>query len=126
MKLNPTTIGLTFAGGALGTLGRFATDTAISNSLITLYVVNLLGAAALGWFNGDNRFHSDNARAFWSIGLAGGFTTMSGVALWYSVSRGTIFSSTVLVVTMFGAGIVAYWAGLRFGYLSTQKRKLED
>lgn len=52
------------------------------SGIIALTLVNALGAAALGWFNGDRRFQTDARRAFWSIGFAGGFTTMSGLFVW--------------------------------------------
>jgi fluoride ion exporter CrcB/FEX len=81
-------------------------------------VVNLSGSAALGFFNHSSRFSSDARRAFFGIGLAGGYTTMSGVALWLMVSSansalfglGAWFNFT-LVATMFITGIAVYGLG---------------
>ena len=124
MKLNLRTVGLVFAGGAIGTLLRWATGLNIPDELASLAAVNIVGSAVIGWLNSDPRFASDGKRAFWAVGFAGGFTTMSGVAL--LTSKGIIFvlgsASSVadlfssgpltffgLIYAIFAASLLAYW-----------------
>lgn len=78
MQINAQVIRLTFLGGAFGTLLRFGLFF-IFGDLVSVLVVNLFGAALIGWLNANPRFSHDAARAFWKTGFAGGFTTMSGV-----------------------------------------------
>jgi CrcB protein len=113
VKPTPRILLLTFVGGALGTALRFGLSFEVADTLVVLFIVNLLGAAALGWFNGDRRFDTDERRALWSVGFAGGFTTMSGVALF--LANGAFFSpnSTIFwVALMFAFGLAAYWLAL--------------
>ncbi len=78
MQINSQVIRLTFLGGAFGTLLRFALYF-LFGDLISTLLVNLFGAALIGWLNANPRFSHDAARAFWKTGFTGGFTTMSGV-----------------------------------------------
>jgi fluoride ion exporter CrcB/FEX len=135
LQISAKVIGLTFLGGAVGTWLRWVIATALDNCLITtneaarteqalastlimLFVVNLSGAAALGFFNRSRHFSSDARQAFFGIGLAGGYTTMSGVALWLMVSSGNsalfglgAWFNIALVAAMFIAGIAVYRLG---------------
>lgn len=81
MPISLPIIALTFVGGALGTMLRLLL-TGFTDPLIGLFIVNTLGTAALAFSNHAKFFDSDKQRAFWSVGFAGGFTTMSGIALW--------------------------------------------
>lgn len=87
MKPSFRILALVFAGGALGTLIRLAVSFSTISDIVALFVVNLLGTAFLAWFNGQQRhprskLNTEGKRAFWGAGFAGGFTTMSGLALW--------------------------------------------
>jgi fluoride ion exporter CrcB/FEX len=115
LKLTGRVILFTYLGGALGTLLRFWVSVSVTQNLISLMIVNLLGAAALGWFNGDHRFDSVNSKAFWSVGFAGGFTTMSGVAIWFLDYSSFGVGAPIIVVLMFALGIFCYWSGLLLG-----------
>ncbi len=107
---------LVFAGGTIGTLLRtgvaFGLDTFTS-----LAAVNVVGSAVIGWLNSDPRFASDGKRAFWAVGFAGGFTTMSGVALLSAYSLGFQviagqpfdFLALGLILAVFAASLLAYW-----------------
>ena len=106
MPLNWSTIWRTFLGGALGTLLRLGV-LLFSTQLTALFIVNLLGAAFLGWANGDSRFQGDRASAFWKVGFAGGFTTMSGLAMFIAGSDST-FKSIAIAMLMMLLGVWAY------------------
>jgi CrcB protein len=124
MKPTLKTTTLVFAGGALGTWGRwligegtawFVASSAPSGysvwfdpTFLMLAIVNILGSAALGFVNAHKNFQTDEKRAFWAVGFCGGFTTMSTLAVWNLATFSLI--SVGLVFAMFAAGIVAYGA----------------
>ena len=115
MKITGRVILFTYLGGAIGTLLRFWVSVSVTQNLVSLMIVNLLGAAALGWFKGDYRFASEDSKAFWSVGFAGGFTTMSGVAIWFVDYATFGVGAPIIVVLMFALGIFCYWSGLLLG-----------
>jgi fluoride ion exporter CrcB/FEX len=78
LKIDSQVIRLTFLGGAFGTLLRFGLFF-LFGDLVSTLLVNLFGAALIGWLNANPKFSHDAARAFWKTGFTGGFTTMSGV-----------------------------------------------
>ena len=80
-----------------------------------LFMVNLLGAAFLGFVNSAPGFGAESRKAFWGVGFAGGFTTMSGVALWVIASSADAFLAPLTAITMFVIGVAAYLLGLRLG-----------
>jgi CrcB protein len=113
VKPTPKILLLTFLGGALGTALRFGLSFVFDDTLMVLFIVNLLGAAALGWFNGHPHFATDDRRALWAVGFAGGFTTMSGVALFMGNNLFFALSEALLwVALMFALGLAAYWLAL--------------
>lgn len=114
MKLRPSLLLLAFAGGALGTFFRVLTSVTLGDAF-GVFVVNMLGTAFLAWFNAiqtipNTRFTREPARVFWGAGFAGGFTTMSGLALW-TVTGLEVFgawSLTVNAVVNLVAGVAVY------------------
>ncbi len=123
MKISWKTIGLVFAGGALGTLLRFSTSWGL-DEMISVAIVNIVGSALIGWLNSDPRFASEGKRAFWAVGFSGGFTTMSALALLTSSgvimliqgakSISDVFSSGPMtffgiLIAIFAASLLAYW-----------------
>jgi fluoride ion exporter CrcB/FEX len=112
LQLNPRILLLTFTGGVLGTWARWI-FAAFFDTYGTLFVVNILGSLLLGFVNVHPKFQSDQRKAFWAIGLCGGFTTMSAVALWLFQSQNVIYIAIPQVVIMFAAGIAAYFAGTK-------------
>ncbi|MBP6043443.1 MAG: CrcB family protein [Rhodoluna sp.] len=110
MQLTPRAISLTFVGGASGTLLRWLLGD-IFDMVTMLWVANILGTALLGFVNGDAWFNTENRKAFWAVGFCGGFTTMSGIALWQFY--GTF--SWLAIVVMFALGLLAYFVGLKLG-----------
>jgi len=104
---------LVFIGGGLGALLRYLLaitldlnfDPATANSL-SLFVVNILGALILGL---TNIFDSEKQRILWGAGFAGGFTTMSGVAIFIHIQSPVVVIPAIGI--MFGLGFIAYAAG---------------
>ena len=109
MQLTSKTIRLTFLGGAFGTLLRFALFVTLGD-LVSVLIVNLIGSALLGWFNGNKKYDTDEFNALWKTGFAGGFTTMSGFAalvVLYTQSLGATAVIATILIT--GASLAAYW-----------------
>jgi CrcB protein len=114
MKINLQNVALVFLGGAIGTAARYGVSIALPQ-IGMLFAVNLLGAAFLGVVNASSIFESGNSKAFWGVGFAGGFTTMSGVALWVIGSSDAAAFAPLTVIAMFALGVLAYLLGLRLG-----------
>jgi CrcB protein len=109
MQLTSKTIRLTFLGGAFGTLLRFALFVTLGD-LPSVLIVNLIGSALIGWFNGNKKLDTDDFNALWKTGFAGGFTTMSGFAaliVLYSQNLGALAIIAALLIT--GVSLAAYW-----------------
>lgn len=105
---------LTFSGGALGSLLRFGISEA-NSTLVALWIVNILGALFVGFFAGHKWFKTESRRAFFSTGLAGGFTTMSAIAV---LPLGPNFEQSfdaISIGAMIAVGMAAYWLGLKIG-----------
>jgi len=120
LKFSPANFALVFLGGAIGTAARYAASIALPQ-IGMLFLVNLLGAAFLGVVNSAKLFESGSSKAFWGVGFAGGFTTMSGVALWMIGSSDTAALAPLTVIAMFVLGVLAYLLGLRVGAISQGK-----
>ena len=113
-KLSPSAVLLTFGGGAIGSLLRFAISEA-NSTLVALWIVNVAGALLIGFFNGHKWFKTESRRAFFSTGFAGGFTTMSAIAV---LPLGENFEATfgaISIGAMVAVGMAAYWLGLKLG-----------
>lgn len=104
---------LVFLGGGLGSLLRYLLAAVLEIGIganlagsLSLYVVNISGAVFLGITTG---FNSESAKLFWGAGFAGGFTTMSGVAIFlYTQTPATALPGAAI---MFGLGFIGYAAG---------------
>ncbi len=128
-------LALVFAGGTLGTLLRFGLDIALG-TFFAVAAVNIVGSGIIGWVNSDPRTSEVNRRQFWSVGFAGGFTTMSGVALLSAsgitatVSAGQPFSFQLLgyVLGIFALSLLAYWGAFALGerLAGNNARPIED
>lgn len=113
------------AGGAIGAALRAAallavgTGTWAGGPLVTVIVVNLLGAAGLGWLTARARVDSRWRRwvPLLGTGLAGSLTTFSGLTLQLVLVAET-FGGAVAAVAAVGqlaVGLVAAVAGARLG-----------
>ena len=119
-KLTRQAIALAFFGGALGTLLRWLTSE-ILPSLDALWLVNILGALLVGFFAGHEWFKPEGRRIFWSTGFAGGFTTMSAIAVLPLTQTLDFNSLAITVAGMVLAGFAAYWLGLKIATRMSSK-----
>jgi fluoride ion exporter CrcB/FEX len=78
--------------------------------MLSLFIVNVTGALFLGIVSFHPFFANENRKSFWGSGFAGGFTTMSGVALF-------VYQQSSLTITsvMFALGFFAFAAGVALG-----------
>jgi CrcB protein len=100
---------LTFVGGAVGACVRFSLNL-VWDQFWSIILINLLGAALLGFLASSSRFDSDAWRALLGTGFAGGFTSMSAVAFLFvqtSLVETTIWPAVLLVLHMI-AGVAIY------------------
>jgi len=119
--LNIALLFAVFAGGALGSVARYLVwlgteQVGISSvvfELLATAVVNIAGAGFLGFVHSRAFNASEKAKAFWGSGFAGGFTTMSGLAL---ITAGTSLGLSGIgylywlgVAAQFAVGTLAYW-----------------
>lgn len=109
---------LVFIGGGLGALGRFGLAQALPRAVggfpwATL-AANAIGALVIGLLAGwlANRA---GLRAFWIVGLLGGFTTFSAFSLETLdlIDRGALGLAAAYVVASLALGLGACWLGLR-------------
>jgi fluoride ion exporter CrcB/FEX len=113
MKPTAQTIRLTFLGGSLGTALRFALF-AFFGDLPSVVFVNLVGAALIGWFNGNKKYDTESRNALWKTGFAGGFTTMSGfAALIVLYTNGIGVQALIYALLITAAGLGAYWLAFK-------------
>jgi CrcB protein len=111
---------LVFVGGAFGTSLRYSIEILVGtlpqSQIIVTSIVNLLGAAALGFVTSNRFFASSTSQGFWGVGFLGGFTTMSGLAVITAgaelglSSVGPIY--WLLVLMQLVMGVAAYRLGL--------------
>jgi fluoride ion exporter CrcB/FEX len=108
---------LVFMGGGLGSLARYLIGSGLEVTLgsamagmYSLFFVNVAGAFFLGLVSFHPYFANDKRKAFWGSGFAGGFTTMSGVALFVYQQ-----SSVTITTVMFAFGFFAFAAGVAWG-----------
>ncbi len=120
--MKPPILVAVFVGGAIGSLARLAVVLGVELagaslspiSIAATATVNLVGAALLGYVHSRSFRASEIAKSFWGPGFAGGFTTMSGLAL---ISSGFdmgihdirfIYWYWLAVIAQFALGVLAY------------------
>jgi fluoride ion exporter CrcB/FEX len=111
-----------FLGGALGSALRYLVFLGVEGSsltepeiaLVATSIVNLLGAFFFGVVQARN-LPSSPKLAFWGTGVAGGFTTMSGLTLvTHQQNLGPFGNGTIFwlaVVLQLILGVLAFWLG---------------
>lgn len=134
MTLTWKSLSLVFAGGTLGTLLRFGFDITLG-SLLSVAAVNIIGSIVIGWVNSDPRTSRVGRRQFWSVGFAGGFTTMSGVALLTAsgittLSAGETVNIQLLgyIIGIFALSLLGYWGAYAVGQrlIGDNAKSIED
>ena len=127
-------LSLVFAGGTLGTLLRFSFDITLG-TLLSVAAVNIIGSIVIGWINSDPRTSRVGRRQFWSVGFAGGFTTMSGVALLTAsgittMSAGEPVNIQLLgyIIGIFVLSLLGYWGAYSVGQrlIGDNAKPIED
>ena len=116
-------LGAVFLGGAIGSIARFLVILGVdklalqdlSQELVVTSIVNLTGAFLLGFVHVIGATRSDTWKGFFGPGLAGGFTTMSGLALITAGAELGLSSVGYLywiaVAIQLVLGILTYWLG---------------
>ena len=100
MKLTAKVVALTFVGGAIGTALRAISSFVPDFFFTNFWFANMLGVVAIAIFNNIQWFAIDSRKAFFIVGMSGGFTTMS------ALSALVLFSwQTVLTQALFGVAI---------------------
>jgi fluoride ion exporter CrcB/FEX len=111
-----------FLGGTLGSALRYLVFLGVEGSsltapeiaLVATSIVNLSGAFFLGFVRARNSL-SANSQAFWGAGVAGGFTTMSGLTLVTHQQNLGPFGNGIIfwmaVALQLVLGVIAFWFG---------------
>lgn len=110
--MKPKLLWLTFLGGAFGSTLRYSVTLVAPHPAAWLWIVNLLGALALGFIHTNPRFDSAEKSSFWGTGFAGGFTTMSSLIAY--VMLGVELTVFYLFLQIF-TGVLTYWLGRVIG-----------
>jgi CrcB protein len=106
MFKNAQVVSLVFLGGALGSGLRFLVGLNLAVGP-TLFAVNLLGTFLLGLVNG--RDWKSWVHPFLGTGVAGGFTTLSGLALFVANEPINICQAALMIAL----GFASHWVGMR-------------
>ena len=118
-------LGAVFLGGSIGSIARFLVILGVdelalqdlSQELIATSIVNLAGAFFLGFVHVIGSSRSEIWKGFFGPGLAGGFTTMSGLALITAGAELGLSSVGYLywmaVAIQLVLGVLTYWLGTK-------------
>ncbi len=123
-------------GGALGSVGRFALNGAVSNLFGAAFpwgtlFVNVTGSFVIGFYftltnpPEGRLLASGNARQFFMTGICGGYTTFSSFSLntlnlardgeWLQAGGNAVGSVTLCLVAVWLGHLAASWINLRKG-----------
>jgi CrcB protein len=123
--LQAKVLGAVFLGGAIGSIARFLVILGVdelalqdlSQELVATSIVNLAGAFLLGFVHVIGSSRSEIWKGFFGPGLAGGFTTMSGLALITAGAELGLSSVGYQLVL----GIFTYWLGTQLASRRSKK-----
>ncbi len=115
------------AGGAIGTLARHGVNLVFGHVFVRAVpyataAVNIAGSFVIGFLAGavaSGRLKMDQpVRAFVFVGVLGGFTTFSSFMLdTFTLGHGGDHALAFWNVALqTGFGLIAVWAGFRFGH----------
>ena len=126
-------LGAVFLGGSIGSIARFLVILGVdelalqdlSQELIATSIVNLAGAFLLGFVHVIGSSRAEIWKGFFGPGLAGGFTTMSGLALITAGAELGLSSVGYLywiaVAIQLALGILTYWLGIKLASRTSKK-----
>ena len=77
--------------------------------------LNALGAALLGYVQHSPRYANPQSQAFWATGFCGGFTTLSGIAMFSVLGHQDAAFVIGYVLVTITLGLVGYAGFARFG-----------
>ena len=109
---------LIFMGGGLGALARYALAVALPRAEMgfpwATFMANVVGALLIGAIAGA-LMERTGARAFWIVGLLGGFTTFSAFSLeaLQLIEQRQIVLALTYILGSVALGLLACVAGLR-------------
>lgn len=113
MKTKPPSariLTLVFAGGALGAVTRgFITE--FGSDPLEIFIANMVGAFILALSMTVPALSSPERQAFLGSGFAGGFTTLSGVAIIAVLGKLSPDVAAEYIAFTIGFGLLAYWLG---------------
>ena len=113
MSNSPISIRLlafTFFGGALGAVSRgFLTH--FGSDPLDIFIVNVVGAFILAISATVPALATPERQAFLGSGFAGGFTTLSGIAIITVLGKLNGDGATGYVLLTIAFGLLAYWLG---------------
>lgn len=104
-------IGLTFLGGAIGSLARYSLSLTFDQS-VWLWLVNIIGAILLGFVHTNQKLKSPGLQSFLGTGFAGGFTTLSSLITFASFEGDLALLQMVAQIVV---GLLAYVLGRAIG-----------
>lgn len=116
--VDPRTLGLVVAGGAVGVLARAALLAPVADPGVLPWAtlaVNVMGSLLLGLVVGLLDGRRPRLRAFLGTGVLGGFTTYSAFAVETAVWLTTPLLAVGLAAASVVAGVAAAMAGLALG-----------
>ena len=112
-------------GGALGSMARHAVNVLHARWLVTRFpigtvAVNLVGCFVIGLLTGLIASERVTMRPYWRefvfVGVLGGFTTFSTFGLdTFVLSRESLGAALANVAVQVIGGLLAVWAGYRWG-----------
>jgi fluoride exporter len=107
-------------GGALGSVARFGISNLIAGRHggtfpIATLIVNVTGSFAIGYL--ATSANTESSRAFWMVGICGGYTTFSAFSLQnlQLIQNGHYSSAILNIVLSLVLCMVAVWLGFLAG-----------
>jgi CrcB protein len=109
-------------GGCLGSIGRYGLGKAVHSVLpnlafpLSTLIANLLGSFLIGLIMGwsiERGILTPRARAFFVVGILGGFTTFSSLSLetFQLISEDRLLMAFAYALGSLTAGLACVWAG---------------
>lgn len=112
--INWRVLGFTFLGGALGSLSR-GFITHFGSDPIDIFIANIVGSFILALALTVPALATPERQAFLGSGFAGGFTTLSGIAIISILGKLSPDIVVAYISLSVAFGLLAYWLGDAIG-----------